>query len=154
MLAENSENWRQESFGLWLEDQMEFPQFPEMFRSLGSPWRVSDRVSQSETINKVLEHSFEVQASRVSASSDFYSDASSLFPEEYVCTMNRQCIEISGLLQYYLSWLGIDAKVFCGTMIRPGHCCKDCGKFHTFLEIEGEIIDNTYSCPPVRRLDI
>ena len=149
MLAGNSEYWREESFGLWLEDQMEFPQFPERFRTLGSPWRVSDGVSQSETINKILEHSFEVQASRVSASSDIYSNVSPLFPESYVCTMNRQCIEISGLLQYYFSWLDIDAKVFCGTMTRS---CKDLGKFHTFLEIEGEIIDNTYSCPPVIRL--
>ena len=139
------------NFGPWLEEQMEFPKIPDTFRSLGSPWRVSDRVSQSETINKVLEHSFEVQASRVHASSEFYSDAYPPLPEEYVCTMNRQCIEISGLLQYYFSWLDIDAKVFCGTMMRPGHFFKDMGKFHTFLEIEGEIIDNTYSCPEVSK---
>ena len=153
MLAGNSEYWREESFGLWLEDQMEFPQFPERFRTLGSPWRVSDGVSQSETINKILEHSFEVQSSRVSASSDIYSNVSPLFPESYVCTMNRQCIEISGLLQYYFSCLDIDAKAFCGTMIRPGQFHKDFGNFHLFLDIEGEIIDNTYGFRNVRLYD-
>ena len=141
------------NFGPWLEEQMEFPKIPDTFRSLGSPWRVSDGVSQSVTINKVLERSFEVQASRIDASTELYRDVSPLFHEDYVCTMNRQCIEISGLLQYYFSWLDVDAKVFCGSMNRPGHFFKDLGKFHTFLEIEGEIIDNTYSFPYVSPLN-
>ena len=137
----------EENFGSWLEKQMEFPRIPDTFRSLGSPWRVSDGVSKAETINKVLEHSFEVQASRIHASSDFYSDAYPPLPEEYVCTMSGQCIEISGLLQYYFSWLGVDAKVFCGTLL---YRRMDLGDLNTFLEIEGEIIDNTYICPQVR----
>ena len=141
------------NFGPWLEEQMEFPKIPDTFRSLSSPWRVSDGVSQSVTINKVLERSFEVQASRIDASTELYRDVSPLFHEDYVCTMNRQCIEISGLLQYYFSWLDVDAKVFCGSMKRPGHFFKDLGKFHTFLEIEGEIIDNTYSFPYVSPLN-
>ena len=130
-----------------LVDKMDIPKIPNTFRSLGAPWRVSDQVNKSEIINKILEHSFEVQASRIDASLDLYANAVSLLQheEKYLCTMNRQCIEISGLLQYYFSWLDIDAKVFCGTMIRPGHWCKDASKFHTFLEIEDEIIDNTYS---------
>ena len=35
----------EEDYGSWLEKQMEFPQIPDRFRSLGSPWRVSDGVS-------------------------------------------------------------------------------------------------------------
>ena len=150
MAEDNFEYWSQDNFVPWLEDQMEIPKIPDTFRILGAPWRVSDKVSQSETINKVLEHSFEVQASRIDASSDLYANAASMLHElKYTCTMDRQCIEISGLLQYYFSWLDIDAKVFCGTMIRPGHRYKDARKFHTFLEIEDEIIDNTYSCAKV-----
>ena len=147
MAEDNFESWRENNFVPWLEDQMEIPKIPNTFRSLGAPWRVSDQVNQSEIINKVLEHSFEIQASRIDASSDLYANAVSLLQHEgkHLCTMDRQCIEISGLLQYYFSWLDIDAKVFCGTMIRPGHWCKDASKFHTFLEIEDEIIDNTYS---------
>ena len=152
-MDENFEYLCHEYFGPWLEKQMDFPHIPDTFRSLGSPWRVSDGLSQSETINKVLERSFEVQASRFDSSTHFYSEASSHFPEDYVCTMNRQCIETSGLLQYYFSWLDVDAKVFCGTMLRPGQFFKDFGNFHTFLEIEGEIIDNTYSCQKVRLYD-
>ena len=128
-----------EFIGFWLEKQMEFPQVPDTFRSLGSPWRVSDGVSQSETINKVLERSLEVQASRFAASTEFYRNASSHLPKDYVCTSTNSCIEISGLLQYYFSRLGIDAKVFCGS-IQP----SPFPFLHTFLEIDGEIIDNTY----------
>ena len=148
MHEDNFEYLREDNFFPWLENQLEIPKIPDTFRSLGAPWRVSDKVRQSETINKVLEHSFEVQASRIDASSSLYANAeaaSYLHEVNYTCTMDRQCIEISGLLQYYFSWLDIDAKVFCGTMIRPGQWHKDVGNFHTFLEIEDEIIDNTYS---------
>ena len=129
----------EENYGSWLEKQIEFPQVPDTFRSLGSPWRVSDEVSQSETINKVLQRSFEVQASRFAASTDYYKDVSSHIPKDYVYTSTNNCNEISGLLQYYFSRLGIDAKVFCGS-IQP----SPFPFLHTFLEIDGEIIDNTY----------
>ena len=102
----------EENFGSWLEKQMEFPQVSDTFRSLGSPWRVSDGVSQSETINKVLERSFEVQASRIDASSDYHRNAShgnihgasSHLPKDYVCTSTNNCIEISTQFDKYLTF--------------------------------------------------
>ena len=120
----------------WIE-HMEFPQIPDTFSNLSSPWRVSSHVTQAETINKLLEHSLIVQSSAL----DFSWQLQEGILGDYVCTMDKFCIEISGLLQYYFSWLDVDAKVFCGTMMRS---IKDLGKFHTFLEIEDEIIDNTY----------
>lgn len=89
----------------WIS-KVSFTKIPPAFDSLGCPWRVSEKVEKSETINKILAQSLVVQSSQIQ------SDHPRL--QSYI--FSNGCIIVSELLKYYLSWLDIPAKVYCGTI--------------------------------------
>ena len=122
----------------WI-DRVEFTKLPPGFHSLSSPWRVSQKVDKHEIINKILAHSLVVQSSRIPQSSH---------PNLPNCIFSNGCVIICELLRYYLSWLDIVAKVYCGTMNKG----RGNGIMHVFLEIGSEIVDNAYIyVPQVRK---
>ena len=111
--------------------KVSFTKIPAAFDSLASPWRVSDQVENSETINRILAQSLVVQSSTIPLSDH---------PNLPHCIYSNGCIIIGELMRYYLSWLNIDAKVHCGSIKKgPGRYM-----IHVFLEVQGEILDNTY----------
>ena len=114
----------------WI-DQVLFTKLPPEFHSLPSPWRVSEKVEKSEIINKMLAQSLVIQSSSIPKSSH---------PNLPNYIFSNGCIMICELLRYYLSWLDIDAKVYCGTMNKG----RGNGIMHVFLEIDNEIVDNAY----------
>ena len=114
----------------WI-DRVSFTKIPPAFHFRSSPYRVPARLNRSETINKILTQSLVVQSSRIPKSKH---------PNLPHFIFSNGCIIISELLRYYLSYLQIDAKVRCGTMIKG----RGRGMVHVFLEIEKEIVDNAY----------
>ena len=115
----------------WI-DRVSFTQLPPSFNNFASPWRVSSRVNNAETINRLLAQSFVVQSSTIP------------FPVTHpnlpFFILSNSCIQISNLIKYYLSHLEVEAEVHCGALTLDGIR----GIMHVFLEIEGEIVDNTY----------
>ena len=117
----------------WI-NRVSFTKLPPEFNSLTSPWRVSENVDKSEMINKILAQSLVVQSSRI---------PQSRHPELPHYIFSNGCLLVCELLKYYLSWLDVEAKVHCGTLKQDGY-----GIMHVFLEIEDEIVDNTYVDDP------
>ena len=115
----------------WI-DQVSFTRLPPDFTNMRSPWRVSRRVNNCETINRLLAQSFVVQSSTIP------------FPVTHpnlpFFILSNSCIQISNLIKYYLSHLEVEAEVHCGALTLDGIR----GILHVFLEIGGEIVDNTY----------
>ena len=115
----------------WIE-QVSFTKLPPSFHTQSSPWRVSRRVNNWETINRLLAHSFVVQSSTIP------------FPVTHpnlpFFILSNSCIQICNLIRYYLSHLEVEAEVYCGVLKMD----DTQGIMHVFLDIGGEIIDNTY----------
>ena len=109
-------------------DRVSFTQLPPSFNNLNSPWRVSNRVNNYKTINKLLAHSFVVQSSTIPTASNHNL-------RHFI--LSNGCLKICSLLKYYLSYLNVEAKAYCG-ILGPGI-------MHVFLEIGNEIVDNTYA---------
>ena len=114
-----------------------FTKLPPCFNTMASPWRVSDNVENSETINRILGQSIIIQSSSIPKSEHFNLRRN---------IVSNGCIQIGFLMRYYLSCLDIEAKVHCGTMKRvdKGRYRTRNNMMHIFLEIENEIIDNAY----------
>ena len=122
----------------WIK-RVSFTNLPPEFHSLTSPWRVSEKVAKNEMINKILAQSLVIQSSRI---------PQSRHPELPHYIFSNGCLLICELLRYYLSWLDVEAKVHCGTLKEDG-----CGIMHVFIEIENEIVDNTYIDDPQVKSD-
>ena len=115
----------------WI-NQVSFTKLPPAFNRMRSPWRVSSRVNNAETINRLLAQSFVVQSSTIP------------FPVTHpnlpFFILSNSCIQICNLMKYYLAHLEVEAEVHCGALNMDGIQ----GIMHVFLEIGGEIVDNTY----------
>ena len=96
----------------WIS-KVSFTRIPPAFNSLGCPWRVSEDVEKSETINKILAQSLVVQSSQIQSN----------HPQLQSCIFSNGCIIVSELLKYYLSRLDISAKVYCGTIEKGKGIC-------------------------------
>jgi len=115
----------------WI-DRVSFTQLPPSFNNFASPWRVSSRVKNYEAINKLLAHSLVVQSSTISTASDH---------SLHYFIRSNCCLQISSFVKYYLSFLNVEVKAYCGALTRS----EGYGLMHAFLEIENEIVDNTYN---------
>ena len=115
----------------WI-NQVSFTKLPPAFNMMRSPWRVSSRVDKAGTINRLLAHSFVVQSSTIP------------FPVTHpnlpFFILSNSCIQICNLMKYYLAHLQMEAEVHCGALKMDDIQ----GIMHVFLEIGGEIVDNTY----------
>ena len=111
-----------------------FTQIPRSFQQISSPWRVSPKIKKSKIINSILAHSLVVQSSAIPL--PVYLKSYTL--DYYI--MTNACTDICCFLKYYLSWVGVEVTVLNGTFL------KTSGEkiMHTFMEIENEIVDNTY----------
>ena len=116
----------------WIE-RVSFTKLPQSFNNLRSPWKVSSRVNNSETINKLLAHSFVVQSSTIPSSPN---------PSLRHFILSNCCIQICNLIKYYLSHLNVESAAHCGALKSPMD--SNIGVMHVFLVIENEIVDNTY----------
>ena len=71
--------------------------------------KLSSRVNNYEAINKLLAHSFVVQSSTISTASNH---------SLHYFIRSNCCLQISSFVKYYLSFLNVEVKAYCGALTR------------------------------------
>ena len=135
-----TEEYTQSEVTNWI-DQVSFTKLPPAFNMMRSPWRVSEKVNNWKIINRLLAQSFVVQSSTI--------PFPGTHPNLPFFILSNCCIQICNLMKYYLAHLEVEADVYCGALNIDGIEGID-GIMHVFLEVGGEIVDNTYVHSKVR----
>jgi len=98
------------------------------------PWRLPASHREAAKINLLLEQSLLFQASTLPSEAD-------VFPHLKHSILSNNALEVSTLLRKCISKLNVKALVICGLFKGPrGNAFP-----HVFLDIDGHIIDNSYT---------
>jgi len=119
----------------WVEE-VKLTKLPGSFKNVLNkpPWNVSRSNSQAEVINRILNHSVILQSSTIPTAD---------YVNFHHFILSNCCNNITFLLKHYFDHLSItNVNVVCGGLEPPSDDEK--AIMHVFLDIDDEIIDNTY----------